>query len=427
MLVFAFFLSFLTIDTFAQWPTEYKLLPSDNGTNTSDSFGFSVSISENVCMVGDHPDSNWRGRAYIYRFNGDNWVEEQKLLAPDGTEHDSFGFSVSTDGNVCAVGANGDDPNGAVYIFRYNGTSWILEQKLTGIDGATDLGDKVAIKNDICLVSSSAALVGGVPKGAVYFYKYNGSSWQYVQKLIASDGAQYDYFGSALSLSGDLCVIGAAEDDPDGSAHIFRYDGNTWTKEAKLTETSYRFGDAVGISDGWKEMCIVGAPYDGEAASEAGAVHLYMNTGGGNWEHYEKFIAPDAAAGNHYGSSVFIADDSSFIAGSPYDDDLGTYSGSTYVYRLRTDVYCICWYLAKKLKASDGAVNDLFGFSVAGSGNNFLVGAKHFSRYIPGFGAAYVYDFTCPTADLTGDCYVDFKDFAAMAGQWLDGNKSQIP
>jgi hypothetical protein len=27
----------------------------------------------------------------------------------------------------------------------------------------------------------------------------------------------------------------------------------------------------------------------------------------------------------------------------------------------------------------------------------------------------------CPSADLTGDCLVDFKDFAIMAGQWLQG------
>ena len=26
----------------------------------------------------------------------------------------------------------------------------------------------------------------------------------------------------------------------------------------------------------------------------------------------------------------------------------------------------------------------------------------------------------CPSADLTGDCLVDFEDFAIMAGQWLN-------
>ncbi len=25
----------------------------------------------------------------------------------------------------------------------------------------------------------------------------------------------------------------------------------------------------------------------------------------------------------------------------------------------------------------------------------------------------------CPSADLTGDCFVDFEDFALMANQWL--------
>lgn len=25
----------------------------------------------------------------------------------------------------------------------------------------------------------------------------------------------------------------------------------------------------------------------------------------------------------------------------------------------------------------------------------------------------------CPSADLTGDCFVDFEDFAIMAAQWL--------
>jgi hypothetical protein len=28
---------------------------------------------------------------------------------------------------------------------------------------------------------------------------------------------------------------------------------------------------------------------------------------------------------------------------------------------------------------------------------------------------------TCPSADLTGDCFVNFRDFAIMASQWLTG------
>ena len=32
----------------------------------------------------------------------------------------------------------------------------------------------------------------------------------------------------------------------------------------------------------------------------------------------------------------------------------------------------------------------------------------------------------CPSADLTGDCFVDLKDFAVMASQWLTGDLSMI-
>ena len=30
----------------------------------------------------------------------------------------------------------------------------------------------------------------------------------------------------------------------------------------------------------------------------------------------------------------------------------------------------------------------------------------------------------CPSADLSGDCFVDYEDFALMAGQWLNGYDS---
>lgn len=33
----------------------------------------------------------------------------------------------------------------------------------------------------------------------------------------------------------------------------------------------------------------------------------------------------------------------------------------------------------------------------------------------------------CPTADLNGDCFVDFEDFAILASQWLTGNRITPP
>jgi len=40
-------------------------------------------------------------------------------------------------------------------------------------------------------------------------YRYDGSGWVEEAKLTASDGASGDRFGHSVSVSGDLAVIGA--------------------------------------------------------------------------------------------------------------------------------------------------------------------------------------------------------------------------
>ena len=54
------------------------------------------------------------------------------------------------------------------------------------------------------------------------------------QKLTASDGAEDDWFGRSVSLSGDVALVGAGRDDCTagicrGSAYVFRKSGSSWT------------------------------------------------------------------------------------------------------------------------------------------------------------------------------------------------------
>ncbi|MFA5251685.1 MAG: FG-GAP repeat protein, partial [Phycisphaerae bacterium] len=63
--------------------------------------------------------------------------EMAKLLASDGAANDAFGCSVSIGGDYAIVGALGDDgEKGSAYIFKWGGTSWSQQQKLTASDGA---------------------------------------------------------------------------------------------------------------------------------------------------------------------------------------------------------------------------------------------------------------------------------------------------
>jgi hypothetical protein len=79
------------------------------------------------------------------------------------------------------------------------------------------------------------------------------------------------------------------------------------------------------------------------------------------------------------------------------------------------------WRERQKLLASDGAAYDWFGRSVSISGDYAIVGAVWDDDKGSESGSAYVF-MKCPTADLSGDCFVNFADFAIMANQWLQGD-----
>jgi hypothetical protein len=105
-------------------------------------------------------------------------VEEQKLVASDGTAGDDFGFAVSVSDDVALVGAFGDDDagssSGSAYLFRFNGTSWLQDQKLTASDaGANDnFGRSVSLGHDGALIGASGSFPGD-GRGAAYLFDFN--------------------------------------------------------------------------------------------------------------------------------------------------------------------------------------------------------------------------------------------------------------
>ncbi len=193
-----------------------------------------MAIGGDVAIVGapfhDHIVSA-SGSAYVYRFDGMTWAQEQKLLASDGAAGDLFGFSVAVSGDAAIVGAplendNGFD-SGSAYVYRFDGISWAQAQKLLASDGAAAdwFGFSVAISGDAAIVGAWRDDDNGSDSGSAYFYRFDGISWAQAQKLLASDGAAGDRFGYSVAINGDVAIVGAVfEDDngPDsGSAYVF--------------------------------------------------------------------------------------------------------------------------------------------------------------------------------------------------------------
>lgn len=290
-------------DLASGWTQRAKLTAGDGAAGHE--FGVSVSIDGDTVLVGAHwdDDDGWKsGSAYVFTRDtaGDltsGWTQRAKLTAGDAANDDWFGFSVSIDGDTMVIGAWGNDDAGSV-----SGSAYVFTR-----DTAGDLT----------------------------------SGWTEIAKLTASDAAGNDSFGRSVSMDGDTMVIGAQYDDMRGSAYVFTRDTagsltSGWTQRAKLTafdRANYdRFGWSVSISG---DTTVIGAYEDDDNGSRSGSAYVYTRTTAGDltsgFTYVTKLTAGDGAADDFFGESVAISGDT-MVIGAYQDDDKGSNSGSAYVF-----------------------------------------------------------------------------------------------
>ncbi|MCZ6735939.1 MAG: FG-GAP repeat protein, partial [Planctomycetota bacterium] len=335
--------------------------------------------------------------------------ELAKLTASDAAAGDEFGISVAGSGDVTVVGARFDDDNGidsgSAYVFRWNGSAWLQEAKLSASDGSPgdQFGFSVSISGDVAVIG--AALGDGIvaDSGAAYVFVKPPGGWvtgTQTAKLTASDGAFNDGFGGSVSISGDVAVVGAVGGDgpfvDTGSAYVFVKDPGGWvdmTQTAKLTGSDGlpfdQFGSSVSISG---DVAVIGALGGDTIDLNTGEAYIFEKPPGG-WVDMPQtaiLLALDGAPNDQLGFSVSISGDTAMV-GAPGDDDNGDLSGSAYVFEKPPGGWEILNIQTAKLTASDAAAGDQFGISVSISGGVIGVGAYLDDDNGDGSGSAYIY------------------------------------
>jgi len=323
------------------WTQEAKLLASDgtDGDEFGRSVYISGDYAIIGAINDDVNGITSSGSAYIFKRIGTTWSQEAKIFASDGTEWDLFGISVSIDGDYAIVGASFDDENGylsgSAYIFKRSGTTWSQETKLLATDGEAEdrFGVSVSISGDYVFVGASRGNNNNnIDSGTVYVYKHSGTTWLLETKLLASDGDSLDKFGASVSIDGDYLITGAPGDDDNGnhsgSAYIFKCDDASWTEKTKLLASDGAeedwFGYSVSIYDNY---AIVGALYDD---TQKGSAYVFKRSGT-TWSQDAKLLASDGEAEDSFGCSVSISGDYA-IVGALFGDNNVVESGAAYVF-----------------------------------------------------------------------------------------------
>jgi len=161
-------------------------------------------------------DPTGPGAAYVFRFNGNVWLQAQMLTATVPADQDGFGTSVCARGDRAIIGAyygGADTPHvGSAFVFRKDSGVWVREDELVPSDGEVNdqFGSSVAIGGDTAVIGAPGDDDQGIGSGTAYLFRRAGTSWVESAKLLGSDIDQYESFGRAIAFDGDTALVGGS-------------------------------------------------------------------------------------------------------------------------------------------------------------------------------------------------------------------------
>src|SRR5262249_4703181 len=138
-----------------------------------------------------------------------------------------------------------------------------------------------------------------------------GAAWNLEARIGPTPANSYKQFGAATAIDGDVCIIGAPAENTGlvsaGAAYIFRRVGGTWTQEAHLTAPDAQAGDQFGTTCAISgDLAVLGAPFKSDIAVQVGAAYIYERVGG-VWSAGTRIDMNDGMDAAFFGSALACA------------------------------------------------------------------------------------------------------------------------
>lgn len=308
----------------ARWSDQFEITASD--LSVDDFFGSSIALNSNslVAVIGAHQTGLNSGKAYVFINSDTFWIQQQRLIASDGNSSDQFGCSVATSaqGHTILVGAQNAQigsylNQGAVYIFEYNGTSWLQSDKIfdTSVGPSMAFGTAVAMSstdNTTALIGAPQPTTGD--NGLAFIYTQSDNSWARQYKIENPNTTTGANFGISVALLGSgetqLALVGANSDTingniQQGAAYVFMRSDGTWPLQKRLLASdgmaSDQFGSSVslGKTPEGRTIALIGAPGRNKS-------YIFENAENG-WKQIQEIAASDNDLSGNFGNAVTLA------------------------------------------------------------------------------------------------------------------------
>ena len=328
------------------------------------------------------------------------WSHTTRLTSPDDTAGYLFGFSVFASADNIAVGApvweTASGP-GTVYVF-----SDPFEDMFSGDDTAvlsppdSDVGEfgwSVSLTSDGLAVGAPGFWRG---TGEAYVYTKPPDGWvstSEAAKLTSPRGEADKYFGYSVSVGAETVAVGAFREDEPGSVFLFEKPGaSAWQSTSDAMELTAPDTEDSSLFS-WSvavsdDMLVVGMPRE----DGAGVAYLYTKppTGWASVANPIMLTSPDGRPGDMFGASVAVSGDTVVVGAAGFGEV--PLPGAAYVFTKPAEGWSSTSDAAKLVPpVSD--YGDWFGWSVAVSGDAVVVGA--YDQYLTNAGNE-AYLFTRP-------------------------------
>jgi hypothetical protein len=225
--------------------------------------------------------------------------------------------------------------------------------------------------------------------------------------ITASDAAASDNFGYDLAISADaqIIAIGARNWEDTGTntggVYIYDWSGSSFGMRGAVLEAPDQaggdaFGSAVAISEDGLVLAVGAELWEGAAGSNRGGVYIFDWSGSAWTQRGSVIEAGDAADNDVFGRSVALSGDGSILVVGASGWEPAGIGG-------RGGVYIFDWsgsawtQRGSVIEAGDAADNDEFGAAVAISGDGLVlaVGAESWEGAAgSNRGGVYIFDWS---------------------------------
>ncbi|MGY3791702.1 T9SS type A sorting domain-containing protein [Aquimarina sp. 433] len=258
-----------------------------NGEAERDYLGTSISLSSdgNIIAVGvpeNDDNGNNSGKVVVYKNIEGTWTQMGNDISGK-VAYQLFGQSIelSLDGTTVVAGGPGSfsqDVLGKAYVYKFSEGDWIqIGADLEGTYTGAGFGTSVSINNN-----GTMAAVGSPYGSRVLVFEYEDNTWKLVGDVIRV-GAN-DRFGIAISLndSGNILAVGASyKDGPPsqiGMVQVYEKIDESWIQignDILGTEDFDQLGSAVSLN-GKGDILTVATPYSNENGDNSGNVQIFQ-------------------------------------------------------------------------------------------------------------------------------------------------------